>query len=234
MDWVGIKASYRANYAWDAASLSPSALSLGNIIRNGQNRQINGDLDFEKLYNYSKYLKSINSKRRPGRGGSRGGGRGGARGGNDSRGKVGNDKDTGGGLAGGGGRKGKNDKNDPSSAESQDKGKGGKKGGFLGRGKRNQIDPSGGITSGGKAGKSTRQLSRQRDPSKIERALIRPLMAIRKLRLTYQEDFSTVVPGYLPNSDFLGMNSFDSPGWDFVAGLQPKSRRPLQIESRRY
>src|SRR5690606_16502300 len=66
LDWVGVKASYRSSYNWDAASLAPAAQSQGNIIANTQSRQINGDLDFEKLYNYFPYLKKISSRPRPG------------------------------------------------------------------------------------------------------------------------------------------------------------------------
>lgn len=158
LDWVNVKASYRANYGWDAASEAPSARSLGNIIRNGQNRQVNGDFDFEKLYNYSDYLKSINTKRR-GRVQTR------------SRSRQGADDNP--------------DRRRPNT-----------------QGRNNQRN-------------------KQAGPGTIEKALIRPLMLVRKLRVNYQEDFSTVVPGYLPKTDMLGMSNFDAPGWGFVAGLQP-------------
>ena len=42
-----------------------NTLSLGNVIQNNQSRSVNADLDFVKLYNKSKYLKSINNRRRP-------------------------------------------------------------------------------------------------------------------------------------------------------------------------
>ncbi|MCB0535796.1 MAG: hypothetical protein KDD14_26570, partial [Saprospiraceae bacterium] len=58
MDWVNIRAQYSAEYAWEAASLVVD--SLGNVIRNSQNRQINADLNFEKLYDQFGYLKKIN------------------------------------------------------------------------------------------------------------------------------------------------------------------------------
>ncbi|MEZ4958433.1 MAG: cell surface protein SprA [Saprospiraceae bacterium] len=174
LDWVNLKASYRANYAWDAASLSPSAQRLGNIIRNGQSRQINGDLDFEKLYNYSGFLKKINSKPRPDRGGNQ-------------RGNNPNDRS---------GRGGKDSKDSaPDAGADKDK--------------KDAKDKKKG----------------DGEPGKLTRALIRPLMAIRKARATYQEDYSTVVPGYLNDSEILGMNNFDSPGWDFIAGWQPNIKQ---------
>ncbi|MBK9016665.1 MAG: cell surface protein SprA [Saprospiraceae bacterium] len=57
MDWTNIKLSYDADYSWDASSLAINAQALGNVITNGQRRQVEGDFDFEKLYNYSNYLK---------------------------------------------------------------------------------------------------------------------------------------------------------------------------------
>lgn len=65
---------------------------------------------------------------------------------------------------------------------------------------------------------------KDRQPSTMERALIRPLMLVRRVRFNYNEQFSTILPGYMPQSQVLGMTDFDSPGWGFVAGLQPNIR----------
>jgi cell surface protein SprA len=228
MEWVTVKASYQANYGWDAASLSPSALSQGNIIRNGQNRQINGDLDFEKLYNYSPYLKKINSKQRPGASGSKDKKA-------DKKAKKGRGGDEGDGGDEGGDTGGKGgDKNDKNS---RDEKKDTDSKNPLGRkqGGRPDTDAPGGdpdaADSKGKGGKGTAKKGKdpkdKKDgqPSRLERALIRPLMFVRKARLNYQETFATVVPGYLPNSRLFGMDQFESPGWDFVGGLQPNFRQ---------
>lgn len=94
MDWVTLKASYTGGYTWTAASLKMQYLSppgtesqlrnLGNVIQNTSVRQINGDLNFETLYNKSKYLAKINKggkaaggkdkKKKSGGGGDRPGG----------------------------------------------------------------------------------------------------------------------------------------------------------------
>jgi len=58
--------------------------------------------------------------------------------------------------------------------------------------------------------------------SPAAKLLLRPLLSLRKARFNYSEQRTTVVPGYLPVSRLLGMNQFDSPGWDFVAGFQPR------------
>ncbi|MCB9282270.1 MAG: cell surface protein SprA [Lewinellaceae bacterium] len=66
---------------------------------------------------------------------------------------------------------------------------------------------------------------KDREPSAIERVVVRPLLLIRKVRLNYQERFETVVPGFTPETKLLGLSEgFKAPGWDFVAGIQPKIR----------
>ncbi len=63
------------------------------------------------------------------------------------------------------------------------------------------------------------------EPSNLERALIRPLLLIRTARLTYTERFATVVPGFTPEAELLGMGSgFEGPDVGFILGLQPTIR----------
>lgn len=217
-DWTSIKASWKADYSWDAASQSPNAINLGNIIRNGQNRQINGDFDFEKLYNYSPYLKKINSRPRPGQGG-----RGGSTPGR------GDNRDQGGGALPGGGDTGnsalsRKERRAEEKAAQQAGQQAGNQQLDTDRRRRADIEsPGGGGTGAGTGGRAP-QKKGDRDPSMFERAFIRPLMVVRKLRLTYSEDFGTVVPGYLKDSKLFGMDAFEAPGWGFVAGLQPNMR----------
>ena len=68
LDWVNVKAQYRGSYGWDAGALNnynvADSVHLGNIIQNSQSRQLNADLNFEKLYDKSKFLKKINKKKR--------------------------------------------------------------------------------------------------------------------------------------------------------------------------
>lgn len=69
MDWINIKADYKADYGWTAGSLiliddleldnGEPGNYLGNIIQNNQSRSLNGTFSFDKLYNKSKYLKKI-------------------------------------------------------------------------------------------------------------------------------------------------------------------------------
>ncbi|MEL6846523.1 MAG: cell surface protein SprA, partial [Bacteroidota bacterium] len=74
-----------------------------------------------------------------------------------------------------------------------------------------------------KKGKDKKEKKKKnREPSQLERIAIRPLMLMRKARLSYAETFRTVVPGFTPRSRLLGMSEgFEAPGWAFIAGLQP-------------
>ncbi|MGB3799296.1 MAG: cell surface protein SprA, partial [Lewinella sp.] len=59
----------------------------------------------------------------------------------------------------------------------------------------------------------------------LTKALVRPLLAVRRARFNYSEDFTTIIPGFLPEPRFFGLSDgFDSPGWGFAAGLQPTIR----------
>ncbi|MBB4078960.1 cell surface protein SprA [Lewinella aquimaris] len=64
-----------------------------------------------------------------------------------------------------------------------------------------------------------------KEASKTTKALIRPLLALRRARLNYSEDFTTVIPGFLPEPNLFGLSDgWSTPGWGFVAGLQPNIR----------
>ncbi|HTN38049.1 MAG TPA: cell surface protein SprA [Arachidicoccus sp.] len=55
-DWISMQYSYSVTYDWVGASLL--AASLGNVIENGNNTNINGQFDFRKLYGKSKFIKA--------------------------------------------------------------------------------------------------------------------------------------------------------------------------------
>lgn len=71
--------------------------------------------------------------------------------------------------------------------------------------------------------KKTEKEDAPKDPSMIERVLIRPLMAIRSIKLNIRDDRTTMLPGFMPQSSLLGMSDgFAAPGWDFISGVQPR------------
>ena len=70
--------------------------------------------------------------------------------------------------------------------------------------------------------RSKKNSNKARVASGAEKFFLRPLLSLRSFKFTYKENLGTVVPGFLPESNYLGMSSgFDSPGWGFVAGIQP-------------
>jgi len=61
LDWTNSTFKYGSTYSWVRAPFI--AEGLGNTIQNTQTMQLNGTLNFVNLYNKSKYLKKVNSKR---------------------------------------------------------------------------------------------------------------------------------------------------------------------------
>ncbi len=59
LDWTSIRASYTAKYDWYAGSLLDR--ELGNILENGQVRNVTADLDFDRLYQKWRFLRSVYS-----------------------------------------------------------------------------------------------------------------------------------------------------------------------------
>ena len=61
LDWTNTTFKYGSTYSWQRAPFIVEHLK--NTIQNTQNVQVNGTFNFVNLYNKSKYLKKINSKR---------------------------------------------------------------------------------------------------------------------------------------------------------------------------
>lgn len=72
LDWVSATARYNATYNWDVGPVFPDSLNidLGNTIRNSNTKQLNGQLNMLNLYNKVGFLKKVN-KKYSGRGRSR-------------------------------------------------------------------------------------------------------------------------------------------------------------------
>ncbi len=154
MDWVDITANYRSTFNWSAGALilDSQGTPLPGIIQNSQNRSLTANLNFDKLYKKSDYVKGLDKSKRTKTSKRKRG---------DSV-TVANDKD----------------------------------------GKR-------------VAKKKARQAST------IEKLLVRPLFSLRSARITFKEDFTTVIPGYTETPDYFGLDSWNAPGVGFVLGLQP-------------
>ncbi len=72
LDWMSLRAQYNASYNWNAGPIIPDdpvlgPIELGNSIENSNTLQMNGQMNMVNLYNKVDYLKSINDKYRSAR-----------------------------------------------------------------------------------------------------------------------------------------------------------------------
>lgn len=184
LDWITVRAQYNATYSWTAATIGLD--SLGQTIQNSQKRQVNADFQFRKLYDKWKYLKKINTPKRPN-----------AKGQKPQKLNL-PERKTYSPLS---------EIQDPEKREEEKL-----KRKMERKAWREQVA----------------KIRAKRQPSDAERAIIRPLMLLQRARLTYNENFTTVLPGFMGISryvgqDFTGTNSNPGPrpGWDFILGAQP-------------
>ncbi len=154
LDWTKTTFKYGSTYSWVRGPLIINEDS-NNTIQNTQNIQLNGSLNFVNLYNKSKYLKRINSKR-PGA----------------------KKRET---------------------AES--------------RSKTAKSDADTGSAKSKKPKKT--------GPPAFVDAFARVLMMVRKGDASYGHTQGIMLPGYIPQTEAMGMNSdWSAPGWGFVFGQQ--------------
>ena len=227
LDWVRTDVSVDANYSWHAASINTD--SLGNVIQNGQDRQISADLDFVKLYGKIPLLAQIN---KPGNS-NNSNKSGGTSGGTGGQGKTGNPNQKKGdpknntnpqdnqGL--------KNDTQKDSQEPKDNKNQKGDPAGNVNPDPKNQSKEEKKQSKADKKAGKVQQDKDTKKPSEVDptlKAILRPLMAVRKLKLNYGNRVGTTVPGFRPQSGLLGMSKgFEAPGWDFIAGMQPQINR---------
>jgi cell surface protein SprA len=246
MDWVTVKASYTGGYTWNVASLKMP--EMGNVIQNTSTRQINGDLNFETLYNKSKYLGKINkpakSKDKKKANKAKEGGKELSSDGSDS-GTRNNDGGKDGPMMGGkDGERGKSkeEMKMPKDRRPADPMAGKESRPVMGKDGKPVFDKDGkpvmemvDVKEDKKGGKSAKDKKKKdREPSMAERIAIRPLMLIRKGRFTYSENLGSVIPGFTQEAKSFGMaDGFKGPGWDYVTGLQTTDRSWLDQAAQR-
>ncbi len=61
-DFLTANGQYNATYNWNRGAEVSDNVTLGNEVSNMANWQVDGQVNFEKLYNKSKYLKDINTR----------------------------------------------------------------------------------------------------------------------------------------------------------------------------
>lgn len=59
LEWTNVQAAYSTRYDWQAAPITEDSTNLGNVIRNANSLQVNGDFSLTTLYNKSKFLRDI-------------------------------------------------------------------------------------------------------------------------------------------------------------------------------
>lgn len=62
LDWTTASVSYNARYNWDRGTTYANGTTFGNLVSNHRVVSANGRLDFELLYNKSKYLRKVNQR----------------------------------------------------------------------------------------------------------------------------------------------------------------------------
>lgn len=62
LDWTSMDASFTSNYSWKRGAELEDGSTLGHTINTQRNLNMNGKLDFEKLYNHSKFLSEANKR----------------------------------------------------------------------------------------------------------------------------------------------------------------------------
>ena len=210
-EFITANAQYNATYGWNRGPESDGNLHLGNEISNLNNWQVDGQMNFEKLYNKSKYLKDIN-QRYTGRTSSKG----------NSRFKAKDEAQT---IA--------LKKGEPTTIThklnstrlqiivTDSTGK-------VVKVPYTIVDNNT-VRFNSKSDMSGLRLSMQTtDPANISAAKqlgeisVRFLMLVRRLSVMYKETNSLVIPGFNSEAGFMGQQEVDNafaPGFDFAFGM---------------
>ncbi len=65
-DWLGADYRYQVNYNWKAGPVNmPDSLDFKNMIQNSRDQNFSGKIDLVRLYNKIKFLKELNTPKKP-------------------------------------------------------------------------------------------------------------------------------------------------------------------------
>lgn len=241
LDWTTLRAGYGTTYSWTSASLL--AKNLGNVIANTQNKQLNAEMDFNKLYNKVKFLRILNSpKPAGGRGGNQPTNKG-----SDKRIEQQGDKQGGKGRESAKGEQSSKDGSGESnsgnekeevtakkedrkedSKESKDSRKKDKESKDLLNTKNGKNATSKDSTKKSNSLVKTTQKppvkkkKKEFNPSSTARSVAQLFMMVKRASLSYNENQGTILPGYMDSTQILGMNLRNEGNPDkFAFGYQP-------------
>lgn len=76
---------------------------------------------------------------------------------------------------------------------------------------------------GGIKGKAEKDKKKEsREPTLVEKILIRPFLLLRTARAQYTITSNSVVPGFFPDAQYFGLGkNLTAPGWKYILGFQP-------------
>lgn len=199
LDWVNARYSYTTTYNWIGASRL--AVYLGNTIENSQENNLNGEFDFTRLYNKSRWLRSLDNPAPAGNAAPKDERKKGEKNNKELQPSQGNiDAPAGSNLP---------------SKEEVIKGLSGKeKRMALRKWRRQRRDER----------KAARQLkaSQPVEMGGVARAGGRLLTLVKRASVNYGENYRSRVPGYTDSTRLLGQNwNSMAPGLDYVFGKQP-------------
>jgi len=220
LDWTTANARYQGTYGWDVGPIIPDdpifgPINLGNTIKNSNTIQLNGQLNFVTLYDKVPYLKDINAKYRNARTRERE---------TETRTKTKIYSKENLYLREGKGRYvAHNLKTENITVEVLDE--------------NNQpvevtteilSDTRIRITSDKAVRKATVTVTGIIEKGEsplifIAESTVRILMSVRTFNVTYSKSGGTFLPGYIPGTDYFGMQTYEgqlAPGWEFISGWQ--------------
>ena len=220
LDWMSANARYGGTYGWNVGPIIPDdpefgPINLGNTVKNSNTIQLNGQLNLVNLYNKIPYLKEINNKYRNSRTRERDA---------ETRTKTKVYSKDNLYLREGKGRYvTHNLRTESITVEVLDE--------------NNQpvevitetlSDTRIRITSDRAIRSATVTVTGSIEKGEnplvvIAETTLRILMGVRTVNVTYSKSGGTFLPGYMPGTDFFGMQSYNGhlePGWEFMAGWQ--------------
>lgn len=216
LDWTNLRLVYGNTYSWTAASRL--AKSQGNTIGNTQSSQVNGELDFSRLYNKQRWLRAVNlpkPRKNPALKDTTGGKKA-----KDLRGKSNNNT-----------AKGKDEK----APEKFDIDKAIEE--LAGEMTDTQLDSVRKVFEAREAARLKAEKEKKKRKKKEERKKKRNtvpevndlerfggrlLTAVKRTTFNITENSGTTLPGFMDSTRFMGMNDRSgAPGFNFIYGYQP-------------
>lgn len=194
LDWTSLRASYSTQYNWLAASLL--ARELGNTLSNTQTKTLNGELNFDQLYNKSRFLRAVNSG--PSQGSN-------ARNGANQQNAAGKSP-----VDNAAANEGKYGVPDSVYAKMTKKEKRKTRKEFK-RKKREE-----------KRRLKEQKKNTVPELSNAMKAVLGVATSLKRVGIQYTEDYGTTLPGYMDSTRILGANTKSmEPGLGFIFGYQP-------------